>query len=117
MNHGMNLQFRTSSLQILPNWSADRRAFWRVAPMKSASVVGGQGVLNCNKNICSCFKAGRKCNSRCHKGSTKCTNNDDQRLYHERDPQLWAAYQSPRSPSADRHVHETASAQNRVSRA
>ena len=31
----------------------------------------------CNKQTCSCFKAGRKCNSRCHKGSAKCTNHDD----------------------------------------
>eukprot|EP00965_Chrysotila_dentata_P255052 6212085-Pleurochrysis_carterae.AAC.1 len=26
---------------------------------------------------CSCFKAGRKCNSRCHKGNVKCKNDHD----------------------------------------
>jgi hypothetical protein len=50
--------------------------------MRSLSSVGGQGMVRCdckggcNKNTCSCFKAGRKCNSRCHKGSTTCTNHD-----------------------------------------
>ena len=41
----------------------------------SLSVAGGQGLLHCSckgscqSNRCACFKAGRKCNSRCHKDS------------------------------------------------
>ena len=30
-----------------------------------------------DKNTCSCFKAGHKCNSRCHKGNKKCKNHDE----------------------------------------
>lgn len=44
------------------------------------SSVGGQGLLhcactgNCLSGKCSCYKAGRECNSRCHKSSAKCRN-------------------------------------------
>ena len=47
------------------------------------SAVGGQGMTRCDcagkcaTLKCSCFKADRKCNSRCHKGSQKCCNLDD----------------------------------------
>ena len=62
---------------------------WRGMPevglreaMRVVSAVGGQGVVQCackgkcNSNKCSCFKNGRKCNSRCHKGNTDCCNHD-----------------------------------------
>ena len=47
------------------------------------SSVGGQGHVHClckgacAGKMCSCFRAGRKCNSRCHKGNVKCKNHDD----------------------------------------
>ena len=50
--------------------------------MRVVSAVGGQGLLHCackgacNTAKCKCFKAGRKCNSRCHKGSKNCCNFD-----------------------------------------
>ena len=43
------------------------------------SLTGGQGMLRCsckgacNSERCSCFKVGRLCNSRCHKGHS-CSN-------------------------------------------
>ena len=52
------------------------------AAMKTISAVGGQGLLHCtcksscNSRTCKCFKNNRKCNSRCHKRSTQCTNHD-----------------------------------------
>ena len=42
------------------------------------SMTGGQGMVRCsckgkcNTAKCSCFRAGRLCNSRCHKGHTCC---------------------------------------------
>ncbi len=48
----------------------------------SVSPAGGQGLLSCackgscQGGRCACFKAGRKCNSRCHKGSRACCNCD-----------------------------------------
>jgi hypothetical protein len=48
----------------------------------SLSIAGGQGLLHCackgkcDNARCACFKAGRKCNSRCHKGSKACCNYD-----------------------------------------
>lgn len=50
--------------------------------MRIVSAVGGQGLLHCsckgecNNQRCACFKAKRKCNSRCHKGSKRCCNHD-----------------------------------------
>ena len=50
--------------------------------MAVQSAVGGQGFVfctckgTCETQKCSCFKAGRKCNSRCHKNNTKCKNLD-----------------------------------------
>ena len=44
--------------------------------------VGGQGMFHCeckgdcSSNRCSCKKAGRVCNSRCHSHNSKCTNHD-----------------------------------------
>ena len=50
---------------------------------KAASVVGGQGHTHCSCKkgkcdgpACKCFKAGLKCNSRCHKGNKFCKNHD-----------------------------------------
>ena len=46
----------------------------------SLSPAGGQGLVHCSckgqcqGGRCACFKAGRNCNSRCHKGSTACCN-------------------------------------------
>ena len=48
----------------------------------SVSPAGGQGLLSCackgscQGGRCACFKAGRKCNSRCHKSSRACCNCD-----------------------------------------
>lgn len=44
------------------------------------SSVGGQGLVHCactgpcDSGKCKCFKAGRECNSRCHKRSNRCVN-------------------------------------------
>ncbi|KAL1507362.1 hypothetical protein AB1Y20_008208 [Prymnesium parvum] len=46
----------------------------------SGSAAGGQGMMHCMckgeciGGRCSCANAGVKCNSRCHKGSTRCKN-------------------------------------------
>ena len=70
-------------LQVaLDSWAGMPEVSLRQA-MAVQSTVGGQGMVHCNckgsceSNKCSCFKAGRKCNSRCHKGNTCCTNHDD----------------------------------------
>jgi chemotaxis receptor (MCP) glutamine deamidase CheD len=88
--------YTRSYIKYLPNATAVLMGLqsvlegWRDLPQdvsirtlaKSTSQVGGQGVVHCSckgkcdKNTCSCFKAGRRCNSRCHKGSKKCTNHD-----------------------------------------
>ena len=60
---------------------------WRSMPtvplrtlVTAASATGGQGMQRCSckgkcdNNKCACSKAGHRCNSRCHKGSTTCTN-------------------------------------------
>jgi hypothetical protein len=50
---------------------------------RATSIVEGQGMVkcsckgNCSSNSCKCRKAGRICNSKCHKGSSKCMNNDE----------------------------------------
>ena len=62
---------------------------WRTMPtvplrtlVTAASATGGQGMRRCSckgkcdNNKCACSKAGHRCNSRCHKGSTTCTNCD-----------------------------------------
>ena len=47
-----------------------------------ASATGGQGLLRCSckgsclVGRCACRKAGRVCNSRCHKRSCRCENHD-----------------------------------------
>ena len=49
---------------------------------RSTSIVGGQGVVKCDcrglcdTRRCKCFKADRKCNSRCHRNNDDCTNHD-----------------------------------------
>lgn len=66
---------------------ADALANWKSMPTVSEracsrllSAVGGQGVVHClctgkcDNNKCSCFKAGRECNSRCHKNNAHCCN-------------------------------------------
>jgi hypothetical protein len=50
---------------------------------RATSIVEGQGMMkcsckgNCSSNSCKCRKAGRICNSRCHRGSSTCTNHDE----------------------------------------
>ena len=62
------------------NWRTAKKISLREA-MSHISAVGGQGFTqchckgNCLKNICSCLKAGLKCNSRCHPSSRLCCNN------------------------------------------
>ena len=52
------------------------------ACVRLASAAGGQGHMHCackgacDTQRCTCRKAGRKCNSRCHKGNTTCMNHD-----------------------------------------
>ncbi len=47
---------------------------------RSVSMTGGQGMTRCSctgkcdTRSCSCKKAGRECNSRCHRNNTKCLN-------------------------------------------
>ena len=65
----------------LQNWQGMPQISLRGA-MAVQSTVGGQGMLRCSckgkcDNLkCACKKAGRRCNSRCHKGNTVCTNLD-----------------------------------------
>lgn len=60
---------------------------WRTMPLvgdracaRVLSAVGGQGLLHCActghcmSGKCSCYKAGRECNSRCHKSNARCKN-------------------------------------------
>ena len=48
----------------------------------ATSAAGGQGMVKCHcrgacdTKRCSCFKAGRQCNSRCHPKNRCCTNHD-----------------------------------------
>ena len=62
---------------------------WKSMPERSQrtcannlSMVGGQGMLRCDckgdclHGKCKCSRAGRMCNSRCHKGNSKCRNHD-----------------------------------------
>ena len=65
----------------LENWQGMPRVGLREA-MRVVSAVGGQGLVHCScmgecqNNRCACFKAKRKCNSRCHKGNKRCCNHD-----------------------------------------
>ena len=67
--------------QALEGWQQMKEVGLRAA-MKDVSAVGGQGMLRCsckgacNRNTCTCFKNGRRCNSRCHAGSKACCNHD-----------------------------------------
>ena len=84
-----------ANLQPVPNTTADLVGLanvereWRGMPSVgirriavSLSHAGGQGLLKCACNgsctggRCACFKAGRLCNSRCHKGNALCENHD-----------------------------------------
>ena len=68
--------------ETLGSWAGLHSITFREAA-RGASTVGGQGVTKCNcngkcdSNRCSCYKAGRVCNSRCHWGNSKCKNHDD----------------------------------------
>ena len=51
--------------------------------VRNVSLSGGQGrlkcsckVATCQTNRCACFKAKRKCNSRCHPANARCRNHD-----------------------------------------
>lgn len=85
--HGMTL-VKTATPELmglqetLGSWAGLPSITFREAA-RGASTVGGQGVTKCNcngkcdSNRCSCYKAGRVCNSRCHRGNSKCKNHDD----------------------------------------
>jgi hypothetical protein len=66
---------------VLHDWDSTQCTPLRTA-VRRASVTGGQGMLSClcrgscMSNKCSCFKANRKCNSRCHKRNCNCENNE-----------------------------------------
>ena len=67
--------------ECLSSWQGLPRVSLR-ACVAVQSTVGGQGMIRCDcagkcaTNKCSCFKADRRCNSRCHKGNQKCCNLD-----------------------------------------
>ena len=52
------------------------------AAMAVQSITGGQGFVRCKckgtclSGKCKCRKAGRQCNSRCHRDNSKCCNKD-----------------------------------------
>jgi hypothetical protein len=63
----------------------DDQGAWKSSyPMRThanaVSMTSGQGMTmcsftgKCNTEHCSCRRAGRECNSRCHKNNTKCCN-------------------------------------------
>lgn len=77
----------------LPNMNAhviglaDALRNWKSMPevgdracSRFVSMVGGQGLVHClcttmcDSMRCSCFKANRECNSRCHKNNCLCVN-------------------------------------------
>lgn len=64
---------------VLENWK-NMRVLSARATSNASSLVGGQGMVRCNclgnclQGKCKCLKAGRLCNSRCHKGSKRCKN-------------------------------------------
>ena len=52
--------------------------------VRKVSPTGGQGRLKCSckiatcqTNRCACFKANKKCNSRCHPANSRCRNHDN----------------------------------------
>ena len=63
---------------------------WRSLPkisirqgVKNVSLTGGQGMVKCSckkatckTNKCACYRANRKCNSRCHAKNANCKNHD-----------------------------------------
>jgi hypothetical protein len=63
----------------LVNWKSMPEVGDR-ACARALSAAGGQGLLHCackgacDGGKCSCFAAGRECNSRCHKENAKCKN-------------------------------------------
>lgn len=63
----------------LQNWRSMPEVGER-ACSRNLSAVGGQGLVHClcrgkcDGLKCSCKKAGRECNSRCHKNNSKCKN-------------------------------------------
>lgn len=64
---------------VLTNWESLPEVGDR-ACARALSAAGGQGLLHCackgacDNDRCSCFKAGRECNSRCHNTNANCTN-------------------------------------------
>ena len=51
--------------------------------VEAFSITKGQGYVKCSckgtcaNDKCTCFKAGRKCNSRCHAKNGNCQNHDE----------------------------------------
>ncbi len=62
----------------------DGEGNWKKRPLRThasaASKTGGQDMIRCgctgkcDTRSCSCKKANRECNSRCHKNNTTCVN-------------------------------------------
>lgn len=65
--------------EALTNWQNMPEVGDR-ACARALSAVGGQGLLHCactgkcDNARCTCFRAGRECNSRCHKSNPNCEN-------------------------------------------
>ena len=80
--HGNNVKLNGLE-DVLANWQTMKEITEREAA-RNESMVGGQGKGDvtcnckgaCNSNQCSCRKAGRICQSACHRNNFKCCNHD-----------------------------------------
>ena len=67
---------------VVATWKTAKRISIREA-VANISMTGGQGYLKCmcttacRSQRCACFKAGFKCNSRCHPKNDRCLNHDE----------------------------------------
>ena len=66
----------------LANWKTMNEVSARTLATSESNTGVGQGYAKCyctgkcDTKKCSCFKAGRKCNSRCHNSNQCCANHD-----------------------------------------
>lgn len=69
-------------VDVLEGWKGLPQVGIRKIAAADSVASGGQGMLRCaclgkcDMKKCACFKAGRRCNSRCHPKNNKCTNHD-----------------------------------------
>ena len=66
---------------LLENWQTLKKISVREG-LKNISLTGGQGHIKCSCTTgcsnarCACFKAGRRCGSKCHPKASNCCNHD-----------------------------------------